>query len=211
MKRIIAALCVALIACMALAASAETVVRPQSDGIVKDLVAGKTFAARVNGYATFGEAPNARYELSLVLCERERFAASDIENLKPGDELICARGAYTVKAVNVDEYGYYIIDTTDYYDESLSCYKNEDGTYTISNQNDYPFWRDAVSFDIRLDSDLVYSDWSDPEADEPTKRTVDELMKEVTDDRLFDANNTKVTFDENGKLTIFECTYSPFN
>ena len=53
---------------------------------------------------------------------------------------------------------------------------------------------------------------SDPEnLEAPVKKGYAELLDLLLEDTNFSPYNTKVTFDENGKLSEFLYTYSPWN
>ena len=210
MKKLIAVLCLIMIACLGLSASAQNIA-PRQEGIVRELVSGKTFYAKVSGYGWYGEGEDTRYNLTLTLCERVSFDAAAVEALQPGDTVEINHDVYTLKTVKADEYGV-TAQSVNPYDDELCFYKSEDGNYIVANEHDYPYWRETVTFEIEADKGLIFRDWSDPEADDPTDRTIADLMFELSEsNRLFDANNTKVTFDENGRLILFELGYSPFN
>ena len=67
-------LCAALTA-LALPSFAQTV-RPGPSGLVRQMVAGKTFPARLVGYTWSGDA--ADMSLTFTLCEAETFSAEQI-------------------------------------------------------------------------------------------------------------------------------------
>ena len=63
-----------------------------------------------------------------------------------------------------------------------------------------------------LEKDIIFLDWSDPEnLDEPVKLGFDELLDHLLEGTNFAPYNTRVTFDENGKLMELLYSYSPWN
>ena len=197
-----------LLLCLSLCASAETV-RSLPSGDLASFVAGRTFTVRASGFATSEGADHAT--LSFTICERERFDAAAVEALKTGDEVETADGqVFQVTSIRADEFGFYLNEDNPY-ESQLIFTRQEDGSYTLTNENDYPFWRETFSFDVPADAGLVYLDWSDPEAEEPVRRTLADYIADYQDDTLFDANNTQITFDESGRLTQLLRNYSPWN
>ena len=88
----------------------------------------------------------------------------------------------------------------------------EDGTYVASTDADYPFYTDIFTVNVPLEKDISFLDWSDPEnLEEPVKRGYEELLDLLLEDTNFAPYNTRVTFDEYGKLVEFLYTYSPWN
>ena len=83
------------------------------------------------------------------------------------------------------------------------------------NKPDEQEWSDPNSPDSQDWSDPNNpdnQDWSDPEnLEEPVKLGYDELLGHLLDGTNFAPYNTRVTFDENGKLIEFLYSYSPWN
>ena len=114
-----------------------------------------------------------------------------------------------IMEVTRDEFGVTVKDGDD---ESYSFWKAEDGTYIASTETDNPFYTEVFTVKVPLEKDISFLDWSDPEnLDEPVKLGFNELLGHLLGDTDFAPYNTKVTFDENGKLVEFLYTYSPWN
>ena len=90
--------------------------------------------------------------------------------------------------------------------------KMEDGTYVARTETDNMFYTELFTVTIPLSKDISFLDWSDPEnLEAPVKKGYAELLDLLLEDTNFSPYNTKVTFDENGKLSEFLYTYSPWN
>ena len=188
--------------------SAQTV-RPLVPEDYKSLVAGKTFTASLNGYG-WGEDITDNLQMTWRISERETYAAETIESLQPGDELYAGNGRYTVGKIEQDEWGYVVTDEEGW--TTLSFIKGEDGRYRATTENDNPFWTGVFTVEVQVSDSLRYLDWSDPEAEAPVELTVRELMERVSaDEILLDENNTQITFDEEGRLSVVLQQYSPWN
>lgn len=214
MKKLIAVFCALLVACLSAAAFAEVPVsnlyRPKTPEAFRTLVGGKSFEARITGWGSYGEDEDAKFELSLTVCERDRFDAAAIESLKPQDILSFGDGTATMAMeVTPDETGFTVKGA---YGETYSFTKTEAGDYLAAAENGLPFYTDIFTVTVPFDKDIVFLDWSDPDnTKEPVKRSFDDLLPLIQDGANFSAYNTKVTFDETGKLTELLYTYSPFN
>ena len=108
-----------------------------------------------------------------------------------------------------DEFGVIVIGGN--YD-AYSFFKAEDGAaYIAATDTDYPFYTDIFTVTVPLEKDIRFLDWSDPEnLEAPVKRGFDELIVLLQEGTDFAPYNTKVTFDENGKLVELLYSYSPF-
>ena len=133
-----------------------------------------------------------------------------IENLAEHDILCFGDGTATmVMEVIPDEYGAVVRGGND---DVYSFYRMEDGTYIASTDTDNPFYTEIFTVRVPLEKDISFLDWSDPEnADGPVKLGYDELLGLLWDGTDFAPYNTRVTFDENGKLVEFLYSYSPWN
>ena len=213
MKKLTAILCALLIACLAASAFAEVptsnLYKPAMSETFKDLVASKTFEARIDEVGSFGEDEDARYMIKITVCEMTRYAA-DIANLQAHDIVAFNPGEATMAMeVTSDEFGFYIKDGEN---TGYSFTREEDGSYTVRTDTDYILYTDVFSITVPLEKDISFLDWSDPEnLEEPVKKGFDELISLLQEDTNFSPYNTRVTFDENGKLVEFLYTYSPFN
>ena len=214
MKKMMAVLCALLLVCFAVAASAEAPVsnlyRPITSETFKALLGGKTFEAGISGMESTGEDEDAKYTVTVTVYERDRFEPAVIENLAVHDILCFGDGTATmVMEVIPDEYGAVVRGGND---DIYSFYRMEDGTYVVSTDTDNPFYTEIFTVKVPLEKDISFLDWSDPEnADGPVKLGYDELLGHLLDGTNFAPYNTRVTFDENGKLTELLYSYSPWN
>ena len=214
MKKLTAVLCALLLICLAAAVSAEAPVsnlyRPILSETFRALVGGKSFEAGINAMMSTGEDEDARVTISVTVYERDRFDAAVIENLADHDILRFGDGTATmVMEVNSDEYG---VSVRGGDDDVYFFYKEEDGNYSVTTDNDYPFYTEIFTVKMPLEKDVAFLDWSDPENLEgPVKLGFDELITLIQEGTDFAPYNTKVTFDENGKLVQFLYSYSPWN
>ena len=175
----------------------------------KALVGGKTFEARIDGKACYGEDEDGRYTITITVCEETHYGA-DIANLKAND-IVAFTPDYAVMAMEVasDEFGFSIRDGNN---EGYSFTKADDGCYTVRTETDNILYTDVFTITVPLEKDISFLDWSDPEnQEEPVKKGYDELLDLLLEDTGFAPYNTKVTFDETGKLVEFLYTYSPWN
>ncbi len=115
-----------------------------------------------------------------------------------------------VTEVNRDEYGVTVKGSN--YD-AYSFFREEDGTaYLAVTETDNPFYSDIFTVTVPLEKDISFLDWSDPEnLEAPVKRGFDELITLIQDGTNLAPYNTRVTFDENGKIIEFLYNYSPWN
>ena len=210
-----AVLCALLIACLAVSACAEEIpssdiCKPAASETFKALVSGKTFEASVTRQECYGEDEDAYYTITITASEETRFEAKDIENLKERDIIAFAPGnSIMVMEKTADEFGFRVKDgnSDEYY-----FTKKEDGTYVARTDTDNMFYTKVFTITIPLEKDISFLDWSDPEnLEAPVKKGYEELLDLLLNDTNFSPYNTKVTFDENGKLVEFLYTYSPWN
>ena len=215
MKKISALLCALLIACMMASACADEVpssdlYRPIIPETLRSLIGGKTFEAEVVRKECYGEDEDAVWMITVTAAEESRFAAEDIENLKEGDILAFAPGnAVRIMEKTADEFGFRVKggDSDEY-----SLTKTEDGNYVARTETDNMFYFNLFTITLPLDKGVRFLDWSDPEnLEAPVEKGYDELLDLLLKDTNFSPYNTKVTFDENGNLTEFLYTYSPWN
>ncbi len=215
MKKWTAILCALLLICLAAAASAEIPVsnlyRPNMSETLKALIGGKTFEAGITGWESVGEDEDARFTLLITVYERDRFDPAVIENLAEHDILRFGDGtAIMVMEVIRDEFGAIVKDG---FDNSYSFFKAEDGNaYIATTDTENPFYTEIFTVKVPPEKDVSFLDWSDPENLEgPVKLGFDELITLIQEGTNFSPYNTRVTFDENGKLVEFLYSYSPWN
>ena len=214
MKKTMAILCVLLMICFAVAASAEAPVsnlyRPNTSEMFRALVGGKSFEAGITEITSAGEDEDAKYTITMTVYERDRFDAAVIENLAKGDILFFGNGpAAMVTEVTHDEDGTAVKSGDN---EDYSFWKTEEGTYIASTVPDYPLYSEVFTIKVPLEKDIRFLDWSDPEnLDEPVILGFNELLDHLLEGTNFAPYNTRVTFDENGKLIELLYNYSPWN
>ena len=215
MKKMTVLLCVLLLTCFAVAASAEAPVsnlyKPNTSETLKALVGGKSFEAGITGWESAGEDEDAKFAIMITVYERDRFDPAVIENLAVHDILCFGNGtSFMVMEVIRDEFGVIVKDG---FDNGYSFFKTEDGNaYIAATDADYPFYTEVFTVKVPLEKDVSFLDWSDPEnLDEPVKLGFDELLDHLLEGTSFAPYNTKVTFDENGKLVELLYNYSPWN
>ncbi len=215
MKKLSFILCVLMIACLAISACAEEIpssnlYKPAVSDTFRTLVSGKTFEACVSRNECFGEDEDAFYTITISASEETRFEAKDIENLKEHDIIAFAPGkSIMVMEKTADEFGFCFKDSNS--DEYFFS-KTDDGYYVARTDTDNMFYTEVFTITIPLDKDISFLDWSDPEnLEAPVKKGYAELLDLLLEDTNFSPYNTKVTFDENGKLVELLYTYSPWN
>ena len=215
MKKLTALLCALLMICLAASAFAEAPVsnlyEPETSETFRALVGGKSFEARITGWGSTGEDEDAKFEITITVCERDRFDPAVIGNLKENDIICFGDGTSAmVREVARDEAG---VTVRDGFDNGYSFFKAEDGAaYIATTDTDNPFYTDIFTITVPLEKDIRFLDWSDPEnLDAPVKRGFDDLIALIQEGTNFSPYNTKVTFDENGKLVEFLYNYSPWN
>lgn len=215
MKKLMTILCALLLICFAAAACAEVPVsnlyKPNTSETFKALVGGKTFEASIIGWESVGEDEDAKFTIGITVCERDRFDPAVIENLTERDILCFGDGtAFMVMEVIRDEFG---VTVKDGFNNGYSFFKAEDGeAYLAATDTENPIYTEIFTVKVPLEKDISFLDWSDPEnLDGPVKLGFDELLELLLNETNFAPYNTKVTFDENGKLVEVLYTYSPWN
>ena len=215
MKKMMVLLCVLLLTCFAAAASAEAPVsnlyKPNTSETFKALVAGKSFEAGITGWESAGEDEDAKFTILITVYERDRFDPAVIENLAEHDILCFGDGtAFMVMEVIRDEFG---VTVKDGFNNGYSFFKAEDGdAYLAATDTEHPFYTEVFTVKVPLEKDVSFLDGSDPEnLNAPVKLGFDELLNHLLEGTSFAPYNTKVTFDENGKLVELLYTYSPWN
>ena len=215
MKKFAAILCVLLIACLAVSACAEDIpssnlYKPATSETFKALVGGKTFEASVSRNECFGQDEDSRYTITITVYEETRFEAKDIENLKDLDILAFGPGqAIVIMEKTTDESGILVKDGDS---DMYSFIKTDDGYYIALTDTENRFYTEVFAVTIPLEKDISFLDWSDPENLEgPVNKGYEELLDLLLADTNFAPYNTKVTFDEDGKLVELLYTYSPWN
>jgi len=214
MKRITAMICALALALCAAAACAEAPVSnlcaPVAPAALRTLLGGNSFDAMITGWEFAGEDEDAKLTVLVTLCERDRFDPAVIDALAERDIIRFGDGT-TVMAMEVarNDFGVHVKDGDG---ENYVFFKDEDGAYIATTDTDYPFWTEVFSFKAPVGKDVAFLDWSNPEnLKEPVKLGYEEFVDYLLSGRGFTANNTRLTFDENGKLVEILLNYSPWD
>lgn len=205
MKRLISLLILAgLFLVLAGTASALTT-KPVMPELLHDLVAGKTFKARMEGYATDEEMKNVTLYFSVY--EQESYLADEVENLAVGDTIVIGGDDFVIQKIETDETGYKM---TGLYTIYLS--KNDKGLYTAITDTENRFYKNVFSFEVQAAPDFKFLDSGDPEAEKPVELTIKELIDRYSDEQLNSMEeNTVITFDDDGLVKQLEYLYTPWN
>ena len=194
-----------LLSCFAVTASAETV-QPLMPDILRELLAGKTFIAQMDGYSS--DEAMEHVTLFWQICEQEEYTAEEVEALAVGDTILVGGDSFESKEISQDEFGYQL--NSEYY--TIFAYKNDEGKYTIVTDTENRFYATVVSIEVPAPADLRFVDWSDPEAETPTELTLKDLVTRYENNEIHSIpDNTQITFDADGKLVEVKYTYSPWN
>ena len=168
--------------------------------------AGKVYTARLTAYQ-----PDTGMT-EWTLREPIIYSAEEVENLIAGDILPYGPDdGVTVETIETDEYGDMIING------DIEMRKAEDGSY-LAYQNEIQYMLNGDTVNVALTEDLVFLDGIEMETgymlDEPTQYTGVELnermMRENEVGFGFDADNVRLTFDENGQVVVIERFYVPW-
>lgn len=187
------------------AASAQTAA-PVIPELLRDLVAGKTFIARMEGYASDEEMEHGT--LYFQVCEQESYKPEEIEALQAGDTILIGGAPFVIKEIKQDEFGYEF--TGESYTIFLS--KNEKGLYNAVTDTENRFYKNVFAIEVPAASSLRFLDWSDPEAEAPVKMTCKDLLTRYMNNEIHSKeDNTEITFDADGNLTEVIYRYSPWN
>ena len=211
MKKLMAALCALILVCCAFTALADNkLVKPNTSETLKALIGGKSFDVSLSDLKVTGQDEDSKFTIAVTVCERDLFDAALIENLEVHDIVRLGDGtAFMVMDVTSDEFGV-TVKTGD--EDAYIFTRNADGSYTVTTDTDFPCWTEVFTVTVPLEKDISFLDWSDPEnLDEPVKLGFDELLDLLYRDTSFAPYNTRVTFDENGKLVELLYNYSPWN
>ena len=83
-----------LLSCFAVTASAETV-QPLMPDILRELLAGKTFIAQMDGYSS--DEAMEHVTLFWQICEQEEYTAEEVEALAVGDTILVGGDSFEIK------------------------------------------------------------------------------------------------------------------
>ena len=128
-------------------------VSPAPSALITQMVADKTFFARLIGYG-WSEYDDS-YSYSFTLCEPLLFSTEDIEALEKGDKIRMRFDTYTVVKLQTED-GLITVTPKEPWLETLALSKTEDGAwYTVETGNG-PMMLDALSVDCDASADFVY-------------------------------------------------------
>ena len=202
---IFALICV-LLASLTVSASAQTV-EPLMPELLRQVLAGKTFTARMDSY--FFDESMEHIILGFQICEKETYPAEAIEALKPGDTILVGGEEFLIKEFKQEDFGYEAVGET----YSIILTKNDAGLYTAISDTETSFFKNLFLIEADVGgSDFRFVDASAGDDVPPTVLNVQEMVKKLSNGEIHsNEDNTKITFDENGKLVEFLYTYSPWN
>ena len=208
-KQAAAMLLCAILTVLTAAACAEASVRPGPSALVRQMVAGRTFQARLAGYTWSGDV--ADISLTFTLCEQETFSVEEVEALKRGDTVVVGGYPYEVYTVTAED-GQVVVNEGLEFTDTLIFRLQDSGVYTVTTDTDVPFWRGSIAVVCSVSPSAVFLDWGDPEAEIPLTCSMEELMDRLIDDAiLLTPDNTEITFDEEGQLSVLLYQYTPMN
>lgn len=211
MKKLLVLVCILLAACLAVSASASTVL-PNAPEFVRTVLGGKTYTADITEWTPLGEGEDAAFLLTFVIAEEDTFDAAQIDSLQPGDVILFGNGTVVeISDVMPDEAGTgcSIISTDNL---EYSFYKLTEDTCVAHTDTGYPFYTELFTISVDADETVRFLDWSDPEnLDGPVERSFSDLVEMLNDGIIFDATNTKITFTPEGKLSEILYSYTPWN
>ena len=201
------ALC-AVLTFLSAAASAQSI-SPEPSGLVRQIVAGQTYHARLISYTWAGDIRDL--SLFFTLCEQEAFAQEQIESLREGDTIVVSGYPYSVISIT-GEPGQFIVNRQVESSDTLVFTQRDDGLYTATNEMNHPFWRGPVFIECAVSPSAVLLDWSNPEAEIPVTCTMDDLMDKLIEGEIqLTEDNTEITFDEEGLLCVLLYQITPIS
>lgn len=180
--------------------------KPVMPEMLHDLVAGKTFKARMEGYATDEEMKDVTLYFSVY--EQESYPADEVEKLAAGDTIVIGGEEFAIRKIETDETGYKV--TGPWYTIYLS--KNDKGLYTAITDTENRFYKNVFRFEVQAAPDFKFLDSGDPEAEKPVELTIKELIDRYSNEQLNSSEeNTVITFDDVGMVKQLEYLYTPWN
>ena len=191
------------------AACAQTVEACPAE-LLKKLTAGQTFSARLSGYGASDDSEYVR--LFFDLCEQVVYPGEEVQALQAGDTLIIDGTPCEVVSVDSAE-GVVTVNEGIPTGMEFVFYPLEDGTYALMTTDEHTYWQTYITIEclVNRDGNFLYKDWGDPEAEEPVAYDLNELLTLLEKDLALSADNTKITFDEEGNLTEILRVYTPWN
>ena len=207
MKKRICAFIMTLTLALSLAAavSAQTV-EPVMPDILRDTLAGKTFIARMEGFAS--DEAMEKATLYFQICEQETYPAGQVESLAAGDTIMVGGDEFVIKSVEKDETGYTL--TGEWY--TVYLYQNDAGAYYAVSDTEHRFYKNVFGIEVRATDSFVFLDKSDPETQTPKELTLNDLLTRYINEEINSSpDNTVIAFDENGVLSTMTYSFSPWN
>ena len=206
MKKLVCVLTLICLLLVSLSAASAQTVEPLMPERLRELVAGKTFIARMEGL--FIDEEMEYVTLFFQVCEQETYPAAEVEALQVGDIIVIGGDPFEIKKISQDENGYEM--TGEYY--SIYLYKNDEGFYYAVTDTENRFYKNVFAFEIPAPATLRFLDWSDPDAEAPTVLTVKDLVNKYMNEEIHSTeDNTEITFDADGNLSEIVYRYSPWN
>ncbi|MBQ9009507.1 MAG: hypothetical protein IJ088_09285 [Clostridia bacterium] len=180
--------------------------KPVMPQMLHDLVAGKTFKARMDGYVTNED--RTKVTLSFTVCEQESYLAEEVERLTVGDTLVIGGEDFVIMQMEPDETGYKLTG------EGYSVYliNNGKGIYTAITDTENRFYKTVFSIEVPVTDGFRFLDYGNPEATEPTELSVTDLLDRYSGEQMTSTEeNTVIVFDADGNLNRVEYHYTPWN
>ena len=186
-------------------ASAQTA-KPVMPEILHDLLAGKTFRARMEDCFPDDDMNSVRF--SFMICEQESYRAEDVESLTAGDTIVLGKEHFVIKAMEQDETGYILTGEND----TVYLIKNDREMYNALTDTENRFYKALFSVETVAAPAFRFFDYSDPEAEKPTELTIKDLLERYRNDIIVSTEeNTVISFDNDGNLIRLEYHYTPWN
>lgn len=182
-----------------------------------DALAGQTFVA----IPLMADAESRT--ISLRILEPETFDAEALAAMRPGDCILSGGKTYLAEEIEWLDSGACVINPQEgiFTDNWLLLAQMESGQYQSTCVHDW-VWNMVGESSFSLSSDAQFWDWIDPDDGErlemPTVHTPEEWIRMFGEHRLgilldwpreigFDVHNFRVSFDENGEISLLERFY----
>lgn len=205
-QRILAVLCAAAMLLCAAAAFAQ--VAEPGQQIPPESLAGQTLTATLKTY----DAENQCFPA--VFYEKDTFDKETIASLKAGDKLVLWDNEYTIESIGKSPMETMEL-TLDSGDEILLS-EQEDGTFlAMAALDDMICMHVKGECSLKPAADIILTDASDIEAEEPTVLTgldaILALQAQREEESIgFDYTVTTITLNENAEITEIRIDYAPW-
>lgn len=192
-------------------------VKPMPVSARMDTLAGQTFVA----VPLMADARS--HTITLRILEPETFDAKALEAVKSGDTILSGGKAYLVEQKEFLDTGAWVINPQEgmFTERWLLLAQMENGQYQSTHVHDW-VWNVVGEGSFSLSPDAQFWDWIDPDygnqLEVPTVHTPEEWMMLFGEHRLnrlldwplgvgFDVHNFRVTFNDNGEISLLERFY----